>query len=292
MDNAPTSTDRYAVVGYPVDHSRSPLIHGLFARQTGERLTYGLLPARAQHFETAVKDFAAAGGRGLNVTLPHKEAAFELAHEVGPEARRARAVNTLSLHSTTRIRGDNTDGIGFVRDLTENHHVRLRGKRVLVLGAGGAARGILPPLLDAELAELVLANRTVERANGLVKLFDAADRLVVCSFDALAGRAAFDIVINATSAGVRGESPPFPASSLGADCLCYDLSYSVKQTPFVQWAEDHGAARAVQGWGMLIEQAAESFAIWRGIRPDTAPVLQQLAHRRPARHHAGRGARG
>lgn len=279
MESAQTSTDRYAVVGYPVEHSRSPMIHGLFARQTGEKITYELLPAEPENFETAVRGFAAAGGKGLNVTLPHKEAAFKLANELGPEAERARAVNTLSLRTTNRIRGDNTDGIGFLRDLTQNHEQNLSGKRALILGAGGATRGILPQLLDAELGELVLANRTTDRAQGLVELFDAADKVTVCSFSELGDHASFDVVINATSAGLKGERPPFPPSCLDSSSFCYDLTYSLKQTPFVQWAQDNGAGQAVQGWGMLIEQAAESFAIWRGVRPDTAPLLQQLTTR-------------
>ena len=255
------------------------MIHGLFARQTGEKITYELLPAEPENFETAVRGFAAAGGKGLNVTLPHKEAAFKLANELGPEAERARAVNTLSLRTTNRIRGDNTDGIGFLRDLTQNHELNLSGKRALILGAGGATRGILPQLLDAELGELVLANRTTDRAQGLVELFDAADKVTVCSFSELGDHASFDVVINATSAGLKGERPPFPPSCLDSSSFCYDLTYSLKQTPFVQWAQDNGAGQAVQGWGMLIEQAAESFAIWRGVRPDTAPLLQQLTTR-------------
>jgi len=279
MENTQTPTDRYAVIGYPVEHSRSPMIHQVFARQTGENLSYELLPATPEDFETAVRGFAAAGGKGLNVTVPHKEAAFEIAKELGPEAQRARAVNTLSLRSPARIRGDNTDGVGFLRDLTQNNEVSLERKRVLVLGAGGATRGILAPLLDADLTELVLANRTVERASGLVELFDAAERLSVCSFDELGDHKPFDIVVNATSAGLRGERPPFPASCLDPGTFCYDLTYSLKQTPFVQWAQDHGAGKAVQGWGMLIEQAAESFSIWRGIRPDTAPLIRQHASR-------------
>ena len=279
MEKSQTLIDRYAVVGYPVEHSRSPTIHQLFAKQTGESLSYELLPAEPDDFETAVRGFAAAGGKGLNVTVPYKEAAFELANELGPEAERARAVNTLSLRSPTRIRGDNTDGIGFLRDLTHNNNLSLAGKRVLILGAGGAARGILPPLLDANLDELVLANRTVERAARLVELFDAAEQLSICPFEELGNKDPFDVVINATSAGIQGENPPFPPSCLSSRSFCYDLTYSLKQTPFVQWSRDHGAGKAVQGWGMLIEQAAESFAIWRGVRPETAPLLRQHANR-------------
>ena len=220
MESAQTPTDQYAVAGYPVEHSRSPMIHGLFAHQTGEKISYGLLPAEPENFKTAVREFAAAGGKGLNVTLPHKEAAFKLANELGPEAERARAVNTLSLRSTTRIRDDNTDGIGFLRDLTQNHKVNLSGKRVLILGAGGAARGILPQMLDADLGELVLANRTMDRANRLIELFGAAEKVSVCSFTALSDHASFNVIINATSTGLKGELPPFPPSCLDSSSFC------------------------------------------------------------------------
>jgi shikimate dehydrogenase len=270
--------DRYALVGHPVDHSRSPLIHQLFARQTGEKLTYELIDATPDQFETAVRGFAAAGGKGMNVTVPHKEAAFRIATELGPEAMLANAVNTLSFKGRV-IRGDNTDGIGFMRDLTENLGRRVTGERVLILGAGGAARGILGPLLNAEPVALVLANRTLSRAERLAEDFGGVSpNLDVCRFDDLARLGRFDIVVNATSAGLHGEAPPFPGSLVDRDSFCYDLAYSLKQTPFVAWAQEHGAGRAVQGWGMLIEQAAESFSIWRGVRPDTAPIRQQLVH--------------
>jgi shikimate dehydrogenase len=211
----------------------------------------------------------------MNVTVPHKEAAFAMANEVGAAAAVAKAVNTLSF-ANGLIRGDNTDGTGFMRDLTVNHAQRVAGTRVLLLGAGGAVRGILAPLLDAGPASLTLANRTLERAETLRREFAAQGSVDVCKFAELIERGVFDIVINATSAGLRGEQPPFPASLLTRTTFCYDLAYSLKQTPFVTWAREHGAGRAAQGWGMLIEQAAESFAIWRGVRPDTTPILQQL----------------
>jgi shikimate dehydrogenase len=278
MEQTQTTNDQYAVIGYPVEHSYSPEIHRIFAQQTGENLSYELLPVEPENFEAAVRKFAATGGKGLNVTVPHKEAAFKLSSELGPEAQRAHAANTLSLLSTNEVRGDNTDGIGLLRDLTQNNHLNLNGKRILILGAGGAARGILPPLLDSDFAELVLANRTVEKANELVELFNAAENLFVCPFNQLGEMGSFDLIVNATSAGLKGESFSFPHSCLGSWSFCYDLAYSAKQTPFVQWARDHGAGNAVQGWGMLIEQAAESFAIWRDVRPDTAPLLQKYAN--------------
>jgi shikimate dehydrogenase len=249
--------ERYALVGYPVEHSRSPLIHQLFAMQTGDNISYELIDAEPAQFETAVLGFKAAGGRGMNVTVPHKEAAFELCRLHGPEATAARAVNTITFKGGS-VRGDNTDGLGFIRDLTVNCKQAIAGQRVLILGAGGAARGLMAPILAEEPATLVLANRTVERAEALADEFDRADVLSVRSFDDLTAAGEFDVVINATSAGLKGEQPPFPASLVQDRTFCYDLAYSLKSTPFVSWAEANGAGRAGQGWGMLVEQAAES----------------------------------
>ena len=271
--------DRYAVVGFPIGHSYSPLIHRLFAEQTGENLTYTRLAAKSEKFHGAVRRFAADGGRGLNVTVPHKEAAFELADEVGPEARRAGAVNTLSFTEDGRIRGDNTDGIGFHRDIERNHGISLRGKRTLVLGAGGAARGVLAALLGAQPSELVLANRTVQRATDLLAILDAPANFSSCPLPALGDCQPFDVVVNATSLGLHATKMPFPPGCLSGETFAYDLVYSPQGTPFVDWAVRHGAGKAVQGWGMLVEQAAESFAIWRGIRPDTGPVLKSVLTR-------------
>ena len=268
--------DRYAVVGFPVDHSHSPLIHRLFARQTGEHVAYTRLAAGPGEFSRTVRRFAADGGRGLNVTVPHKEAAFELADEIGPKAERAGAVNTLSFGDDGHIRGDNTDGIGFRRDIERNHGLELRGKRLLVLGAGGAARGVLAALSGAGLGELVVANRTVQRAMDLLASLDAPANFSVCPLPALGDYEPFDVVVNATSLGIHAATLPFPPSCLGADAFAYDLVYGRQGTPFVDWAVRHGAGKAVQGWGMLVEQAAESFAIWRGVRPDTAPVLKSV----------------
>ncbi len=270
------SIDRYAVVGFPIDHSRSPLIHRLFAEQTGETMTYTRLSARPGEFENTVRTFAAEGGRGLNVTVPHKEAAFDLADEVGLEARRAGAVNTLSFAEEGRIHGDNTDGIGFLRDMERNHEISPRGKRILVLGAGGAARGVLAALLDARPGELVLANRTHQRAEDLLAALNAPSAFSACRLPELNDHEPFDVVINATSLGLRAETLPFPSACLSRKTFAYDLVYGPQGTPFVDWAIRHGAGRAVQGWGMLVEQAAESFTIWRGVRPDTAPVLKRI----------------
>jgi shikimate dehydrogenase len=273
-NNITSAPDRYALVGHPVEHSRSPLIHTVFARATGQRLTYELIDAAPAAFETAVRGFGAAGGKGLNVTVPHKEAAFALCNTHGEAATVAGAVNTISFRNGA-LHGDNTDGVGFVRDVTVNLGQELTGARIVVLGAGGAARGILGPLLDQKPAEVTIANRTKERADELVaKLGHAA--LLARSFDELADQGPLDVVINATSAGLKGEAPPFPPSLVGSASFCYDLVYGSSDTPFVAWAKAHGAARAAQGWGMLVEQAAESFAIWRGVRPDTKALLKQV----------------
>ncbi|MGD8340559.1 MAG: shikimate dehydrogenase [Gammaproteobacteria bacterium] len=266
---------RYALVGHPVSHSRSPLIHQLFARQTGEKLTYELIDALPEQFETAVLGFSAAGGRGMNITVPYKEAAFDLCRTHGEEAKAAGAVNTITFRAGG-LHGDNTDGTGFIRDLCSNQEQEISGNRLLILGAGGAARGIIGPILAQKPESLVVANRTIERAESLLKFFDSPEVFSICSFDELEDVGPFDIVINATSAGLKGEQPPFPGSLVGPDTFCYDLAYSLKATPFVTWAQANGAVNAVQGWGMLVEQAADSFEIWRGKRPNTRQILRQL----------------
>ena len=269
-----TPPDRYALVGHPVEHSRSPLIHTVFARQTGQRLTYELIDAEPAAFETAVRGFGAAGGKGMNVTVPHKEAAFALCSRSSDAATAAGAVNTISI-TEGALTGHNTDGIGLIRDLTINLRQQLVGARIVVLGAGGAARGIIGPLVSENPAELTIANRTKERADEIVAKLGGT-LLVARGFAELADLAPPDFLINATSAGLKGDAPPFPTSLVGPRTFCYDLVYSSSDTPFVAWAKTHGAARAVHGWGMLVEQAAESFAIWRGVRPDTKPLLKQI----------------
>jgi len=274
--SAPSSAaDRYALVGHPVDHSRSPLIHTLFAQQTGQHMTYELIDALPAEFEVAVRGFRAAGGKGLNVTVPHKQHAYRLAQRAGEAAQRAQAANTLSF-TAHEIVADNTDGLGLLRDLTVNLGVDLDNRRVLILGAGGAVRGIVHPLLAAGIKQLTIANRTMARAVSLKKQLGADATLDVRAFDELADIAAPDIIIHATSAGLKGETLPFPASLFGSGTLCYDLSYSMRDTPFVELAKRHGVGAAVQGWGMLVEQAAESFSIWRGVRPDTREILEKV----------------
>jgi len=270
-----SDADRYAVVGYPVKQSHSPIIHGLFAEQTGENISYELLEASPEEFEVAVRGFLAAGGKGLNITVPHKERALELAASASDAATRAHAANTLDF-SNRVIAAHNTDGSGFIRDLQTNLGVELTGKRVLILGAGGSARGIILPLADVGVGDIAVANRTPERAQELKDRLSEHTTIEIHTFADLAEHTTFDIVINATSAGVKGEAAPFPASLFSADTFCYDLSYSLNDTPFVLLARNSGAGTAVQGWGMLIEQAADSFEIWRGIRPDTKPILEKM----------------
>jgi shikimate dehydrogenase len=211
----------------------------------------------------------------LNVTLPHKLAAAGLANELTPRAERAGAVNTLMMQGENEIIGDNTDGEGLVRDLQDNCGVQIKGTRILILGAGGAARGVLAPLLALAPSEIVIANRTEARACTLAREFAELGNLIGCGFDS-ALLTQFDLIINATSASTDADSPVIPATLVNERTICYDMAYSKEKTPFVRWAQSHGCARALQGWGMLVEQAAESFSVWRGIRPQTAPVLQAL----------------
>lgn len=268
--------DRYAVIGHPIAHSRSPRIHAAFAAATGQHLEYGRIDAAPEAFEGVVRDFFDDGGRGLNVTVPHKEAAARLADRLTGRARLAGAVNTLARQADGTLLGDNTDGAGLMADLARLG-VRVQGVRVLVLGAGGATRGILGPLLEAAPAQLVVANRTAARAQALAAEFRAGTttQLSGCGYDALASPIAagpFDLVIHATSLGLQGEVPTLPAGVVGPESIAYDLGYGATDTPFVRWARLQGVTRAEQGLGMLIEQAAESFLLWRGVRPDTAPL--------------------
>jgi len=257
-------SDRYALIGNPVAHSKSPWTHAEFARATTQDLEYDLLEAPLDGFAATVQRFRAAGGKGLNVTLPFKHEAFRLCSTVSERAQRAQAVNTLVLDTGF---GDNTDGIGLVRDLSQNLNYRFRD--VLVLGAGGAAQGVVGPLLEAGASRLVIANRTASRAKALAERFPGASGQ---GYEGLAGE--FDLVINATSAGLADQAPPLPPGLLRSGVLAYDMVYG-RQTPFLVAAEKAGA-RTCDGLGMLVEQAAESFFIWRGVRPQTRPLLARL----------------
>ncbi len=267
--------DRYAVIGHPIAHSRSPWIHAQFALQTGEQLTYSALEVAPSELPQRLREFFAGGGRGLNVTVPHKQAVLPLLDELGEPARTAGAVNVISRTRAGRLRGDNTDGSGFVRDLTRNLGVTVTGLRVLLLGAGGAARGVLAPLLALAPAELVIANRSAERALQLAREFAGLGMVRGCGFAEL-GSTPFELIINATAAGLEQQLPPLPLAVLESAAFCYDLVYGGGDTPFVRWAREHGVARCADGTGMLVEQAADSFEIWRGVRPETAAVLAAL----------------
>ncbi|MDI5984746.1 shikimate dehydrogenase [Halomonas sp. M4R5S39] len=270
-------TDRYCVFGHPVGHSKSPAIHAAFADQTGEAIDYTAIEAPLDDFAGAWRAFIAAGGRGANVTVPFKEEAFRLCEVLSPRARRAGAVNTLILGSNgqsndLKVYGDTTDGVGLVRDL-ERHGVTLAGARLLVLGAGGAVRGVLEPLLAAAPASLVVANRTAEKAEALAADFADLGAIRGGGFDAISGP--FDVVINGTSASLAGDLPPLPDDLFADGATAYDMMYGAEPTVFLQWAGERGA-RTADGLGMLVEQAAESFFLWRHQRPDTDPVLEAL----------------
>ena len=271
-------TDQYAVIGNPIEHSKSPLIHSEFARQTGQRITYRRILSQAHCFEQDVRDFIAAGGRGLNVTVPFKEAAFRLADSLSERARAAGAVNTLIFQDDGLTRGDNTDGVGLVRDLSVNHRRALEGSRILLLGAGGASKGVARPLLETGPALLVIANRTAAKAVQLARELVQSGRVEGCGFDQLGDRE-FDLIINGTAAGLKNEVPDIPPSALAPGGWTYDMMYGSTPTAFVRWGEARGAAKALDGLGMLVEQAAESFWLWRGVRPDTAPVIRLLGGR-------------
>ena len=271
------SPDQYGVFGHPVQHSLSPFIHGLFARETGQSISYRPYDVSAEQFGERVREFFERGGRGLNVTLPHKIAAVDVAHELTERAAHAAAVNTLALQGE-HILGDNTDGAGLVRDLCDNLGLVLSRRRVLVLGAGGATRGIIAPLLGLEPTLVVIANRTSERAEALAAAFSDLGQTQGLGFEQL-DDAPFDLIINATSASLSGEMPPLPDGLVARQTVCYDLAYGKSATAFVRWAHMRGCARALQGLGMLVEQAAESFELWRGVRPATARVLDALRER-------------
>jgi shikimate dehydrogenase len=276
MMGMPREPDRYGLMGHPVGHSWSPFIHGLFAKQTGQFLTYKLFDVAPARFRAAALEFFAAGGRGLNVTVPHKQAAADLVNHLTDRADVAGAVNTIMMDGNNELLGDNTDGAGLLRDLQLNIGCRLEGARILVLGAGGATRGILAPLLEARPASLTIANRTPERATQLAEEFAASGPIAGCGFADLPEES-FDVIVNATSAGLHGEALPLSRAHLSERTLCYDMSYGKGDTIFTRWARDNGATRAHKGFGMLVEQAAESFLLWRGIRPETRPVLEALS---------------
>jgi shikimate dehydrogenase len=269
------TVDQYGVVGHPVGHSLSPFIHAMFARQTGQAMSYRLFDFAPEELDERIAAFFAQGGRGLNITLPYKIAAVARAGELTARAQHAGAVNTLAMRKDGTILGDNTDGAGLTQDLCINQHVVVARRRVLVIGAGGAARGVLAPLLGLEPESVTIANRTADRAKALAVAFSRLGKVTGVGFRYIAG-GPYDIVINATAASLTGEIPDVPVAVIGPDTFCYDMAYGKGDTPFVRWCVEVGCRAAVPGWGMLVEQAAESFRLWRGVRPLTGPVLSSL----------------
>jgi shikimate dehydrogenase len=269
-------TDKYAVFGNPIAHSKSPEIHRQFAAQTGQALSYEKQLVDEQGFDEAADAFFANGGKGLNITVPFKQDAYSYVARTTPRARRAGAVNTLCLEADGTVLGDTTDGVGLVSDILHNLGWEVRHKKVLILGAGGAVRGALEPLLEQQPQHVVIANRTVDKALQLSKGFAEFGYLLGCGYDML-GEQQFDLIINGTSAGLKGDLPPLPDSLISAEgtTACYDMLYGAEPTPFMQWASERGA-QVSDGLGMLVGQAAESFALWRGVRPETAPVIASL----------------
>ncbi len=267
------SIDQYAVIGNPVEHSKSPDIHLLFADQTGEQLNYEKILADEGKFSKAVTDFFANGGKGLNVTVPFKKDACEFVDELSDYAKHAKAVNTIYKNDDGKFIGDNTDGIGLLRDLKKTLRISIINKRILIVGAGGATQGIIEPLLNEQPSELIIANRTVSKAEVIAEQFKefAQNKNAVkcCALNKIP-KQPFDLVLHATSAGLQGNNVELPPEIIGPITCCYDLLYSDQDTPFMAWARSHNAEKVIDGFGMLLEQAAEAFYLWRGIRPDTA----------------------
>ncbi len=269
---------RYAVFGHPVQHSLSPRIHAAFARQQGIAMAYEAIDATPDEFAAALAAFAAGGGRGANITLPHKQAAFALCAGASERARRAGAANTL-VRRDGEWHGDNTDGSGLVRDLADRHALDLRARRTLLIGAGGAARGVAPALVDAGIGDLYIINRTPERADALADALGQPGRVHTRYWSDLGNLGGFDLIVNATAAGREQSTMPLPNTIVGPRALAVDLSYGEAAIPFLAWARSAGCAQAIDGLGMLVEQAAESFALWHGVRPDTAPIYAELSGR-------------
>lgn len=268
-------SDLYAVFGNPIAHSKSPDIHHAFAAQTQQKLVYEKRLAELDGFTAALSAFVAEGGRGANVTVPFKHDAYAAVDELSDLARRAGAVNTVEVLDGGRLKGHNTDGVGLVRDLTVNIGLNLKDKRVLLLGAGGAARGVMQPLLAEGAAKLIVSNRTKEKGVQLARDFGDCGFTCGTGFDELKAKP-FDVIINATAASLAGDVPPINPGVISADTVCYDMMYSKEPTAFLKWCAEQGASQRYDGLGMLVEQAAEAFAIWRGQRPDTSAVMAAM----------------
>lgn len=266
-------TDHYAVIGNPISHSKSPLIHQQFANQAKQDMDYLAIEVPLTGFSHSLAELQQTY-KGINITVPFKEQAWRAVTARSAYAQRAGAVNTITFNDDGSIYGDNTDGIGLCRDLIDNNVVVLKDKRVLLLGAGGAARGVIEPLLAHHPSELYIANRTTNKAIQLAELFQDFGEISAGGFDDVSG--AYDVIINATAASLQGQTPPLSADSLASGCCCYDMMYSQQDTAFISWAKQHGVMKTIDGLGMLVEQAAEAFRIWRGVKPDSKAVIALL----------------
>ena len=276
MSSNASRDEDYAVIGNPVSHSLSPQIHARFATQTNQAIQYQAIEIAEDNFEQGLFDLQQQNFKGLNVTVPFKRKAWEISDELSPRARDAGAVNTLIFQENSSIVGDNTDGVGLTRDLANNLRILMKQRKILILGAGGAVRGVLGPILAQGPRHLTIANRSLDKAEALAADFSILGKVEVSTYQDL-GRESFDLIINGTSAGLSDEVPPIPDEVLGSNSVCYDMMYNLdKATAFVDWALSRGAVDAHDGLGMLVEQAAESFYIWRGIRVDTTEVLESL----------------
>lgn len=265
-------TDNYAVIGNPISHSKSPLIHSEFARQTEQDMAYTAIEVPLDGFTDSLKQLRdVLKLRGINITVPFKEQAWQQIENKSERAMRAGAINTILFNQDGSMYGENTDGIGLCQDLTVNHAVSLKDKRILLLGAGGAARGVVEPILAHQPKALFIANRTASKAEQLATIFAELGTVRGGGFDDISAQ--FDVVINATAASLQGDVPPLPDNLLADNACCYDMMYSDNDTAFITWAKNHGAAKTIDGLGMLVEQAAEAFRLWRGIKPATNHVI-------------------
>ena len=267
-------TDRYAVIGNPISHSKSPAIHQAFAEQLGQDLLYTAELIPLNELNEGLTKLQSQGFKGINVTVPFKEQVWQQVENKSEQATLAGAVNTVIFNDDGSSYGDNTDGTGLCRDLVDNHAIKLSDRRILLLGAGGAARGVILPLLKHQPSELVIANRTFSKAQNLADLFSEFGNIQASGFENIAGQ--FDVIINATSASLQGQVPPIPSTVVQPTTCCYDMMYGVSDTAFIKWAKAHQVSQAIDGLGMLVEQAAEAFYLWRGLRPSTQSVIASL----------------
>ncbi len=271
-------TDHYAVIGNPISHSKSPLIHTEFAKQTAQDIDYITREIPLDDLAAGLKQLQVEGFKGINITVPFKEQAWKIVIDKSEHATRAGAINTIIFNDDGSLYGDNTDGIGLCRDLVDNHQIELAGKRILLLGAGGAARGVIEPLLSYKPSELVIANRTASKALALAQQYNDFGNILGGGLSDLSG--SFDVIINATAASLQGEVPPLPENILNTNASCYDMMYSDTDTAFISWAKQHGAVKSIDGLGMLAEQAAEAFRLWRGVKPTSQAVIELIRNQK------------